>query len=529
MEFALSKIRTQRTRAREKKASRGGWRDSAAAHRLGLSLPVAAGIWLVTVVIIAWEHPLTEEISEVLKSPLVADAWTLLAGMIIAALILSVARPGVIRNGSSLLLLAVICLVALIPARIVQYLAYTVHLFDPTVAAFCMPFALAPLCAALLFDGAVGAAIGFWNCLVMATMLGGGIPLFVAGLASATVAAKRVGRARTRTRVLRAGVAAGLVGAVCAVGISASGRGALDAALVLAQSAACLLSGFFSALVALIVLPALESLFQMATNITLLELSDHGHPLLQRLAIEAPGTYHHSLVVASLAQAAADEIGANSLLARVCAYFHDVGKLTKPEFFSENITSQRNPHDSLRPSVSALVIMSHVKEGLTLAIHYRLPTVVRTAIQEHHGTSLVSWFHHKAKSMEDETSRGVVEADFRYPGPKPSSRESAIVCLADPVEAASRAMEKVTPRGVENLVDDVVASRTMDGQLDNCPLTFADVTRIKQSFVFTLTNMLHARISYPRHETNDQEPANALPDRRSEDQAAGEASDEPSR
>ncbi|MFN2168990.1 MAG: HDIG domain-containing metalloprotein, partial [Anaerolineae bacterium] len=290
-----------------------------------------------------------------------------------------------------------------------------------------------------------------------------------------------------------------------------SGRGS-EVMLVLDQAGACLLSGFLSALIVLLVVPLFESLFDVTTNLSLLDLSDLSHPLLQRLAMEAPGTYHHSLVVANLAQGAAEDIGANSLLARVCAYFHDVGKLTKPDFFSENIQRRTNPHDDLPPSMSTLVITSHVKEGVTLAMMHKLPSPVKAVIREHHGTSLVSCFHHKAKQSEEAASGGrrIDEGAFRYPGPRPSFKESAIIALADGAEAASRSLEKPTPNHIEQVVTGIFNKRIVDGQLDDSGLTLNELDRIKRSFVFTLTNMLHGRVPYPQDEDDSQQQAKAV-------------------
>jgi hypothetical protein len=306
--------------------------------------------------------------------------------------------------------------------------------------------------------------------------------------------------------------------------------------LVVRRSAACLFSGFFSAVAVLLILPLFESCFHLATDITLLELSDLGHPLLQRLAIEAPGTYHHSLVVANIAQAAAEEIGANPMLARVMAYYHDIGKLTKPEFYAENFQIHQSPHDSLPPSMSTLVITAHVKEGLSLGMVHKLPPPLLSAIQEHHGTSLITSFYHKALTqLQEERGRRSGngagdrqrpdEGDFRYPGPLPSTKESAIVCLADSVEAASRCMEKPTPANVEELVADLVNRRILDGQLDACGLTMAELRKIKRSFSFTLMNMLHGRVPYPRDEDRDSEPPETGDAGQTEAPGAGPASD----
>jgi putative nucleotidyltransferase with HDIG domain len=274
---------------------------------------------------------------------------------------------------------------------------------------------------------------------------------------------------------------------------------------------ACISGAILSAIIALLILPMFEHIFAITTDITLLEFSDLGHPLLQRLALEAPGTYHHSLVVANLAQAAAEAIGANGLEARVCSYFHDIGKLTKPNFFAENIHMQHNPHDDIPPSMSTLVIIAHVKEGITLAMLNNLPKPVIRAISEHHGTSMLRFFHNKAQTqLEFEMDTGdstpkVDEGSFRYPGPKPSTKVSAIIGLADATEAASRSIEKTSPGHIEGLVKDIIHARIDDGQLDECDLTMKNLAKIKRTFVFTLTNMLHGRIPYPKDENKNKQ------------------------
>jgi len=323
---------------------------------------------------------------------------------------------------------------------------------------------------------------------------------------------------RTRSKVLRLGLVAGVTGAVFAMGFALAAHQSWSG--IAQQSLTSLISGLLSALVVLMILPLLEVLFGVTTDISLLELSDMEHPLLKRLAIEAPGTYHHSLMVANLAQSAVAAIGGNSLRVTICAYFHDIGKLVKPEFFSENIPLGSNPHDELLPSMSALVITAHVKEGVNLALKHKLPRPVIEAIQKHHGTGLVSYFYHKASLLRDQQADSqpgkrpgavVQKDDFRYPGPKPYSREIAVLSLADAIEAASRSLEKVTSGHVENLVRDMINSKLKDGQLDDCDLTLKEIGCISRSFVFTLTNMLHGRIKYPHDEHSRQQPAKDQP------------------
>ena len=284
--------------------------------------------------------------------------------------------------------------------------------------------------------------------------------------------------------------------------------------VLIGQIFAAILSGMLSTVLALLLIPVFEKLFKITTDITLLELSDMGHPLLQKMAMQAPGTYHHSLMVATLAQNAAEVVGANSLLVRVCAYYHDIGKMAKPEFFTENIQHRENPHDELSPHMSALVIVSHVKEGLTLAKRHKLPQPVLDAIEQHHGNGLISYFYHKAKvqqQKEIDTNHGaspVNDSDFRYGGAAAVSPEMAILSLADASEAAARSIEKPTPKKIATMMDDIFATKIRDGQMDHASLTMAEINSVKQSFIFSLSNMLHGRIPYPKdHENNLDQPA----------------------
>ncbi len=257
-------------------------------------------------------------------------------------------------------------------------------------------------------------------------------------------------------------------------------------------------------------LPWLESLFRITTRVRWLELADLNHPLLRRMTIEAPGTFQHSLAVANLAEGACEAIGANPTMARVCSYFHDIGKLVKPEYFTENMRHDRNPHDDLAPTMSALIIIAHVKEGISLALEYKLNQDIIDTIQQHHGTSMVYYFYKKAldqqqaartdgkiASMHDEDLPEVSESSFRYGGPKPQTREAAIVSLADSIESAARSMERVTPQKIEQLITDIIRKRVADGQLDDCDLKFRDLEEIAEVFRHTLSSMMHSRVAYP--------------------------------
>ncbi len=250
----------------------------------------------------------------------------------------------------------------------------------------------------------------------------------------------------------------------------------------------------------IVVLPLLwvfERAFDITTDLTLLELSDTNRPLLKELSIRAPGTFNHSLQVANLAEAAADAIGANALLTRVGALYHDVGKMVKPEYFVENQRSGNNPHDLLKPRMSALIIASHVKEGLEIGRNYNLPKVVLDFIPMHHGTSLIEYFYRRAKENGETNQGEILESEFRYPGPRPVSRETGILMLADSVEAASRTISEPTHKRLEGLIESIFKSRVADDQLDDTDLTFRDLDKIKDTFLAMLLGIHHGRVKYP--------------------------------
>jgi putative nucleotidyltransferase with HDIG domain len=263
---------------------------------------------------------------------------------------------------------------------------------------------------------------------------------------------------------------------------------------------------FFPALsvaLGLSLLPMVEPVVGVCSDLTLLELSDLNHPLLQRMALEAQGTYHHSQVVGQLAEHAARAVDANSLLTRVGALFHDIGKMQKPEYYVENQNPDFNKHDELSPSMSALVISAHVKEGIELARKWRLPQAVIDFIPEHHGTMVMEYFYHKALNSEDGSP--VKVDDFRYPGPKPRCRETAILMLADAVEAATRSLAKPTPSRIREITKQVIDKRMLSGELDESGLTLRDLARIRESFIPLLTGIHHARIVYPGQRDRDKE------------------------
>ncbi len=407
-------------------------------------------------------------------------------------------------------LYVVLVLLSIASARAVPALA-SVGLLPRPYVDFFLPTGLGALLAALLGGRPMAIAVGAGSALAAPLFATDPFHSLYRGAVVATAAILAGRHARRRSRIYRAGVWMGAVAVAFVVFEALLIRNPVRVAA--AQAASVMATNIVVATATLALLPLLETAFGLTSDIHLLELSDPAHPLLQRLATEAPGTYHHSLMVANLAQAAADEIGANSLLARVGALYHDIGKLANPRYFIENVPSGANPHADLAPHMSTLVILSHVREGLTLARQYRLPAPIREAISQHHGSTTVSFFYsraldayHAAARLAPLIATPPQEDEYRYPGPRPASREVALIALADSVEAASRSLANPSPSRIERLVNDLLHQRLLDGELDDSPLTFVDLRRIARAFAFTLNSMYHGRIAYGSPEDSDRQP-----------------------
>ncbi|HEY0369561.1 MAG TPA: HDIG domain-containing protein [Chthoniobacterales bacterium] len=431
-------------------------------------------------------------------------------------------QPKTYARSSRLLLVFGVMFIQLAATKLILLLS-TSKLFEilkPETAALLAPYAFAPLVLSVLLGRNHGLYAAVFVSLWTRMLFGGfDAPLLACGLVSGFVAVYLTMQVRRRSRLIRAGFGVGIALWLLAVAFGVIGPidlltpRANDWPMMWLQSAFAIGNGIITATIVGGILPMLEHAFRITTDISWLEASDLNHPLLRRMTIEAPGTYHHSLVVANLAESAAEAIGANGTLCRVCSYFHDVGKLVKPDYFTENMNFERNPHDDLAPTMSALIIISHVKEGVDLALSHGLNRQIVDVIQQHHGTSLVYYFYKRALQQADDARAGgkimnmreedvpsVSEESFRYPGPRPQTKESAIISLADMVESASRSLEKPTPQKVEQLVNDLIAQRVADGQLDECDLTLAELNVIRERFRFTLMTMLHTRIAYPKHD-----------------------------
>ncbi len=361
---------------------------------------------------------------------------------------------------------------------------------------YLIPFSLVPMLSMLLFTSLeITLLIALAAAIATATVSQFPLQLILLFLTSAVISAILVNGARKRNTVILAGVITGIAQLIILLLTQSFSGGISFYAFYF------ILNGLASSVIVLGILPIFEYLFGTLTNIRLLELADFHHPLLELLIQEAPGTYHHSLIVGNLSETAAKAIGANALLSRVGAYYHDIGKLQKPEYFSENQNKESNKHDTLSPEMSKLVIMNHVKEGSELAKKYRLNPLLVDFIEQHHGNSLVYYFYRRALESPKEDQE-VKEEGFRYPGPKPNSKETAIVLLADSVEAAARAIKEPNPAKIEDLVHKVINNKFIDGQLDECDLTLKDLEKISAVFIRLLCGIYHSRTSYPENKTN---------------------------
>lgn len=366
-----------------------------------------------------------------------------------------------------------------------------------------LPIAFPALVVAVLWDRRMALNLS----LVLAVLVSGQTPFLglsslyslVMGGAAASLGA-RVLQRRSQTWAYIAIVAAAYVGAALTLGLLRS----REANEIFGMAVWGTVNAVASTLIAVGFLPLFEAFTRITTDQTLLELTDMNHPLLQRLQREAAGTFAHSLNVANLAEPAARAIQANPLLTRVGAYYHDIGKMLRPQYYIENQPLGRNPHDRLKPATSAAIVRSHVLDGLRLAEEARLPDAVRDFIVEHHGTQSISFFYDRAKEQDPEAELDA--RDFAYPGPRPRSRETAIVMLADSIESAARVLQDPTPERIRALVDRIVETKIAHGQLDEAPLTFGELSRIKEQFVLGLSGIYHQRIDYP---TQREEPETA--------------------
>ncbi len=373
------------------------------------------------------------------------------------------------------------------------------------VSGFLAPVAFGVMLSSTLVDRRFGAFFGSCLALAVGVMTGFEVKYVVLALTSGIASALSVRKVWNRSQLFRVSLVVMAVAGVTYACLGLTGAMAMDDVSVWREVVFVLVNGPLSAVLAVGSLPIFETVFGIITPIRLIELSNPAHPLLHRLLLEAPGTYHHSIMVGNLAEAAAWAIGADSLLTRVGAYYHDIGKIKRPYLFAENqVFGMENPHEKMNPSLSATVIMSHVKDGVELAEEHKVPQVILNFIREHHGTTLASFFYMKAsENAAARDDRAPEEWSFRYEGPRPNSKETAIVMLADSIEAAARAISKPNPARIESIVRKMIQDRLFDHQLDRSDLTLRELDTIAETFVRVLTGIFHTRIEYPTAKGKD--------------------------
>ncbi|MEM9659099.1 MAG: HDIG domain-containing metalloprotein, partial [Planctomycetota bacterium] len=365
-----------------------------------------------------------------------------------------------------------------------------------------IPLLLFSMIIAIAYQQEMAILMSACLSLVLAVVAGYDLHQALVLAATAAGAVLVLREVRTRSKLLTVGFAAAGVGFLTKLGSGVLFGQSLP--LLLHDGGVLAFWSVIAGSLMTVLLPTVEKTFGIQTDLSLIELGDPAHPLLQELIRRAPGTYNHSITVASLSEAAAESIGARGLLVRVGAYFHDIGKMLKPGYFIENQGQGDNRHDSLVPAMSTLVIIAHVKDGADLARQNRLPESIIDFIQQHHGTTLVEYFYRQASEKrirENPDGGDVDESSFRYPGPKPQSREAGVLMLADAVESASRVLKEPTPSRIENLVEEIAMKRLLDGQFDESGLTLEEVQKIGESLVKSLTAVYHGRVKYPSQET----------------------------
>ncbi len=367
---------------------------------------------------------------------------------------------------------------------------------DSSAYLYAVPFATGAMLVRIVLNSETALLFAVCFTLLVGVIFGNNLMMVLFVLAGSLMGAHGVRHCQQRTTLYRAGLWIGLTNMALVLGTHLL-AGHVFELLLLWKMGFAFCGGIFSAVFVNGTIPLVELLFKYTTDIKLLELANMNSPILRQLMMEAPGTYHHSILVGNLAESAAEAINANPLLARVAAYYHDIGKIKKPLYFIENAGGQRNKHDKLAPSMSALILTSHVKDGVELAREHKLGTELIDIIQQHHGTTLIKFFYDRAKNQSDPEVHQVSERDYRYHGPKPQTREAALIMLADAIEAASRTLADPTSARIQGMVQKLINNIFIDGQLDECDLTLKDLNLIAKSFNRVLSSSFHHRVDYP--------------------------------
>jgi len=424
-----------------------------------------------------------------------------------------------VRSNVDLFVFGIIALLQILFIKAGIFISLAVNRAFPSISTdacyFAIPFALGAMIIAILINRNVALIISVLTSFLIGFIFDENIILPLFSFLGSIAASYQIVRIRQRSVFLRIGIFLGIINMAAIICLNLiTGNIFNDLFLRLMMGFA---GGVFTGILVAGIAPIFESTFGFITDIKLLELANLNQPLFQRMIIEAPGTYHHSIIVSSLVEAAAEAIGANSLLAKVSAYYHDIGKLTKPQYFIENQPNADNRHDKLSPKMSSLIIISHVKDGCELASQVKLGRQIINIIRQHHGNNIVSYFYDKAKKDKDESIRSLSESDFRYPGPKPQTKEAGLVMLGDIIEASSRTLSNPTPARIHSLVRERIERIYMDGQLDESELTLKNLNTIAETFTKILTGIFHHRVDYPESahkETNGKKEINETTDRK---------------
>lgn len=411
-------------------------------------------------------------------------------------------RPSIVSNLTNLLTMGAILIIITVVCKLFVFIAGLIGMnISPlgySAILYATPVASGAILVAILISTPIAVIFSVVVSMIGGIMAGNNLNFAILSFLGGTVASLSISRCVQRSAIIRPSLMVSIVNAMVLLsfdfidGSIISWKGLFDIIGGISGGLGC-------AMLASGLLPVLESIFGITTDIKLVELSNLNQPLLRKLMVEAPGTYHHSIVVGSLAEAAAESIKANPLLARVGAYYHDIGKLKKPGYFVENQMSNKSRHDNLSPHMSSLILISHVKDGVELAENEKIPQSIVDIIRQHHGTGLISFFYHKAKEKENPDHEIVPEEVFRYPGPKPHSREAAIVLIADAVEAASRVLPNPTPAKIQGMIQQMINHFIADGQMDDCDITLKDLSQISITFTRVLGGIYHHRIEYPEN------------------------------
>lgn len=400
----------------------------------------------------------------------------------------------VFNNWKKLSLISTLNITALILAR-------TISIISP----FLIPAAFAPMLFTLLLDYKMAIVISCLNSILISAVIGFNIEVTIIALLASLLGALTLKKLQERNDIIYTSVFIGVViGLITLTDGFLLSNNMID---IFKRTGYALIGSLLSGVLTIGFLPLFENMFDIVTTIKLLELSNPNNPLLKKLLMEAPGTYHHSVLVANLAEVATESIGGNQVLARVAAYYHDIGKVKRPYFFNENQMGNDNPHNKITPNLSTLIITSHVKDGIELAKEHKLPKVIQDIIEQHHGTTLVKYFYLTMKNKAEKPEE-VKEEDFRYGGPIPFTKEAGVIMLADSVEAAVRSIQEPTKGKIEEMVNNIIKDRLNDGQLDNCDITLKDLNKIREAFYKVLSGVYHQRIEYPEDKWKRKEESN---------------------